>query len=172
MTVPVWTLERPPGIDDLKVYSNRKISHLSYLVKHLQHLECFICREEEDRPSSCAFSQSLKPGTLICQLGNETQKLSRKWVHPCTCKLVAHETCLLSWISTSQIQKADSGGDIQNALRCPQCKARYVIDSDNPVILRIFDSVSRALSRGGKYVALGTVVSIAMGSASGTLLPF
>jgi len=103
--------------------------------------------------------------TLTIITPEQSQTLLRKWVHPCSCKLVAHESCLLSWISQSQLQNSDTSGE--NALRCPQCKARYVIDSDNPLVLRVFDSINRMLSRWGKYVTLGTVVSVVISSGSG-----
>ncbi|KAJ4480929.1 hypothetical protein J3R30DRAFT_2380835 [Lentinula aciculospora] len=63
---------------------------------------CYICREEE------SFNEPSDP--------------PRVWTHPCKCTLIAHESCLLSWIETAQAKP--SGRD---ALKCPQCATQYEI---------------------------------------------
>ncbi|KAF8501993.1 hypothetical protein JB92DRAFT_849414 [Gautieria morchelliformis] len=98
---------------------------------------CWICREEESRDDASSSS-------------------SRLWVHPCSCTLVAHQDCLLEWIKESQLQPSRR----ENALKCPQCNTRYIIDSRNPLVLRIMDSVDRLANRSGKYATLGIVFGV------------
>ncbi|KAI0052404.1 hypothetical protein FA95DRAFT_1592683 [Auriscalpium vulgare] len=94
---------------------------------------CWICREEErhDKP----------------------EQPPRRWTHPCNCTLVAHESCLLDWITAAQ-QTPERAA---NALKCPQCSAVYEIISDNPLALRLLDRWNRLLSRVGKVVTVSTI---------------
>ncbi|PCH43083.1 hypothetical protein WOLCODRAFT_90148 [Wolfiporia cocos MD-104 SS10] len=104
---------------------------------------CFICREEEryDAP----------------------EDPPRAWTHPCSCTLVAHESCLLQWIKSAQQDPSRA----RNALKCPQCGAAYELESDNPFILRLLDNVNTSLSIVGKLVSAaglaGVVVSVGFG---------
>lgn len=100
---------------------------------------CYICRDEEDE--------------------SEPSTPPRVWVHPCTCTLIAHESCLLHWIQTSQ--HSASSTSRRNALKCPQCGTAYQIDSDNPMILRVMEWVS------DKGRSLGSVVGMLGGAAVG-----
>jgi hypothetical protein len=74
--------------------------------------------------------------------------------------LIAHEACLLEWIKAAQ---ADSSRR-KNALNCPQCGARYQLQSDNPPLLRFMSALDRGLS------SIGVVVSVA--SAAGVVVAF
>lgn len=88
---------------------------------------------------------------------------SRPWTHPCNCTLIAHESCLLQWIQTSQQDQARAA----NALKCPQCGARYELESENPWILRILDAGNRALSVVGKLVTVSTFSAIVWAVGTG-----
>jgi hypothetical protein len=44
------------------------------------------------------------------------------WRRPCGCSLVAHESCLLTWVDESQPH-------LDRPVRCPQCKQAYRIAS-------------------------------------------
>lgn len=86
----------------------------------------------------------------------------RAWTHPCKCTLIAHESCLLQWIQTSQQNRSRA----PNALKCPQCGSVYELESDNPVILRLLDAANRGLSTMGKIVTIAsvTVVVVSLGT--------
>ncbi|KAI3604192.1 ring finger domain-containing protein [Moniliophthora roreri] len=111
---------------------------------------CFICREEEtfDKPSNPP----------------------RKWTHPCQCTLLAHESCLLEWIQTAQTNPSSTAAD--NALKCPQCGAKYQLESDLPVGMRVVNNIltgwNKTLGRVGRVfvkmipVAFGTGVLIVL----------
>ncbi|KAG6334545.1 hypothetical protein ID866_4542 [Astraeus odoratus] len=103
---------------------------------------CYICREEEryDVP----------------------ENPPRAWTHPCRCTLVAHESCLLQWIQTSQQNRSRA----PNALKCPQCGSLYELESDNPLPLRLLNSANKGLSAMGKIVTVAsfTVVVVSLGT--------
>ncbi|KAI6143441.1 hypothetical protein BKA82DRAFT_4186023 [Pisolithus tinctorius] len=94
---------------------------------------CYICREEEryDAP----------------------ENPPRTWTHPCRCTLVAHESCLLQWIQSSQQTRSRA----PNALKCPQCSSPYVLESNNPIILRLLDAANKGLSAIGKIVTVASM---------------
>ncbi|KAG8215394.1 hypothetical protein J3R82DRAFT_8995 [Butyriboletus roseoflavus] len=102
---------------------------------------CYICREEERYDA---------PGT------------PRAWTHPCTCTLIAHESCLLRWIQSSQSTRSRAS----NALKCPQCGTPYELTSSNPWLLRWLDMGNKGLSLIGRVVSVGslTVVVISLGT--------
>ncbi|KAI9060132.1 hypothetical protein FKP32DRAFT_1679100, partial [Trametes sanguinea] len=97
---------------------------------------CYICREEEryDNP----------------------EDPPRAWTHPCSCTLVAHESCLLQWIKSAQQDSSRNA----NALKCPQCGAHYDIESDNPLVLRVLNKLNAILSRVGQVVTVFGVAGI------------
>ncbi|EIW76633.1 hypothetical protein CONPUDRAFT_63425 [Coniophora puteana RWD-64-598 SS2] len=104
---------------------------------------CYICREEE------RFDGEHPP----------SDDPPRAWTHPCSCTLVAHEQCLLHWIQSSQQSRARAA----NALKCPQCGARYELESRNPAALRVLNAGNRLLSVVGRTVTFASV-SFAVGS--------
>ncbi|KAJ7456941.1 hypothetical protein FB451DRAFT_1142846 [Mycena latifolia] len=81
---------------------------------------CYICRDEE------------KDATVP----------PRAWVHPCNCTLVAHESCLLEWIKSSE-----GTGREASARQCPQCKTQYEVESKNPTVLRVLRVIDKNLAR-------------------------
>ncbi|EKM52705.1 uncharacterized protein PHACADRAFT_261299 [Phanerochaete carnosa HHB-10118-sp] len=91
---------------------------------------CWICRDEEyhDQPSEPRV----------------------QWVHPCRCTLIAHESCLLNWIRSAQQDASRS----PNALKCPQCGARYEIRSENPFPLRLLNHINTSISLAGRAVTV------------------
>ena len=88
----------------------------------------------------------------------------KRWVHPCNCTLVAHEHCLLDWISVSENTPRK---DSSSVLKCAQCGGKYELESDSPAILRIMKSVKGFLSTTGVGVTViastTTVVSMGVG---------
>jgi len=79
---------------------------------------CWICMEEESHP--------ITPSDIP------------RWIHPCKCTLVAHELCLLTWISEST---APGGQPATNAMCCPQCKTKYQIVGHKSPLLAIMNLV-------------------------------
>ncbi|KAK1235945.1 hypothetical protein PQX77_000812 [Marasmius sp. AFHP31] len=111
---------------------------------------CYICREEEtyDKP----------------------EYPPRKWTHPCQCTLLAHEDCLLEWIKTAQTKSSTTAAD--NALKCPQCGARYQLESDLPLSMRMMNEAltawNKSLGRMGRWFLALVPVGIVAGVAVGT----
>ncbi len=88
--------------------------------------------------------------TVILVLVHDGQP--RAWTHPCNCTLIAHESCLLQWIQTAQANPQRA----KNALKCPQCGAKYEIESDRSRALDILGAGNRVLQRvGGKFTLVG-----------------
>ncbi|KAF7307783.1 Translation initiation factor eIF2 gamma subunit [Mycena kentingensis (nom. inval.)] len=85
---------------------------------------CYICRESEEEGGDAAV-----PATP-----------ARRFVHPCTCTLIAHESCLLEWIRSSE-----GTGREASSRQCPQCKTPYEVESKNPRVLRFLRLVDRYL---------------------------
>lgn len=60
----------------------------------------------------------------------------RKWVHPCKCSLVAHESCLLTWVRT---RRSGANGTPNQTITCPQCSHPYTIMERKPLALILFE---------------------------------
>ena len=88
----------------------------------------------------------------------------RAWTHPCKCTLVAHEQCLLKWIQTSQ----GTSGRAANALKCPQCGAKYELESKYPVLLRFLAAGNKMLQQLGRLFTLFGVATFVVVVGSGT----
>ncbi|KAF7326685.1 Translation initiation factor eIF2 gamma subunit [Mycena venus] len=89
---------------------------------------CYICRDEE----------------------RDATAPPRAWVHPCTCTLIAHESCLLEWIKSSE-----GTGRESSARQCPQCKTQYEVESNNPIVLKFLRAIDKNVARAdiGFYLA-------------------
>ncbi|KAG7098370.1 hypothetical protein E1B28_000328 [Marasmius oreades] len=111
---------------------------------------CFICREEElyDKPADPP----------------------RTWTHPCNCTLLAHEDCLLEWIKTAEANPSATTAD--RAQKCPQCGAKYQVESDLPFGMKIlheaFTKWNVSLGVVGKWMIVLVPVGLATGVALGT----
>ncbi|KAI0028733.1 hypothetical protein K488DRAFT_57871 [Vararia minispora EC-137] len=105
---------------------------------------CYVCREEEEHGAP-------QP---------------KRWVHPCSCTLIAHEACLLQWIKSAQESRDRS----KNALKCPQCGARYQLESHNPPILRLLEALNRGISRAGTIVTVASLGGVVVTCAGGVYL--
>lgn len=130
----------------------------------LQVKLCYICREEEhfDAGQFTTYSSGIPVLNLTSRLP-APEGAPKEWTHPCKCTLVAHESCLLKWIQTSQ----GDASRAPNALKCPQCGAQYELESDRPMILRILGAGNKLLQRAGRFFvllsAVGTVVVFGSG---------
>ncbi|SAM62267.1 uncharacterized protein UBRO_03858 [Ustilago bromivora] len=101
-------------------------------VRDLRTKSCWICSEEEEDPPAPSFSSSSSVST----------SRPRRFVHPCNCTLVAHESCLLRWIDQS---KRDH--PLQSCVTCPQCKAPYILINNKTPLLRVFEFFDRLATR-------------------------
>lgn len=104
------------------------------------------------RPSRAGRTVTVKDvrnrNCWICSDGDESETQTgnaRRWVHPCNCSLIAHESCLLTWIRT---RRASGTPDPNRSITCPQCSHPYTIVERKPVALKLFelgDGVLRAV---------------------------
>ncbi|CAD6887652.1 unnamed protein product [Tilletia controversa] len=123
----------------------------------LQHRSCWICAdsEDDDDDSNNAGNESerARNGGGGAQSANNNsnnssgsgrRKSSRKFVHPCKCTLVAHQSCLLSWIAQSRQNRPGE------PVKCPQCQAVYIILENRPWLLNMLDWADRQVSQAVK----------------------
>lgn len=102
------------------------------------HKTCFICYEDEGEEGSS----------------------HGKWVHPCKCSLVAHEDCLLHWISVS---KPTASTNVPVA--CPQCAAPYTINQLNFPLLNLIEQIEDVWAKN-----VGRILMVGAGVGTWTLL--
>lgn len=107
-------------------------------VEQVQQKTCFICYEDEGEEGSS----------------------HGKWVHPCKCSLVAHEDCLLHWISVSKPTASPSV-----PVTCPQCAAPYTINQLNFPLLNLIEKVEDVWAKN-----VGRVLMVGAGLGTWTLL--
>lgn len=107
---------------------------------------------------------TLSPHLTASHIIDPQEGPPRAWTHPCNCTLVAHESCLLQWIKAAQ-QNPDRA---PNALKCPQCGAKYELESKNPLMLRVLDAWNKALLRVGRLttVSCAGIIVISFGAGA------
>lgn len=85
----------------------------------------------------------------ICCQGDEEDQvegIEPTWIHPCSCSLIAHETCLIEW--------AQKSGPRTDDIACPQCQDTYDLVAWKPALLQLgeaFDDMELSLSRLAHY---------------------
>ncbi|SJX66110.1 uncharacterized protein SRS1_13570 [Sporisorium reilianum f. sp. reilianum] len=116
-------------------------------VRDLRSKTCWIC-SDDDEDALSASNPTTTPSTR-----------SKRFVHPCNCTLVAHESCLLRWIEQSK-----RNHPLQDQVTCPQCKAPYILINSKTALLRVFDFFDKFLMRVepiGAVAVLGGSVLVA-----------
>ncbi|KAJ3789582.1 hypothetical protein GGU10DRAFT_384087 [Lentinula aff. detonsa] len=98
-------------------------------INDLRVRECYICRQEERY--------------------DDAPEKRREWVHPCKCKLIAHQSCLMNSITRST-----------NQAKCPQCGYEYQIQRNltfltSSLLFRIGDTIFQAM--GTSFLATSAV---------------
>ncbi|ORY72904.1 hypothetical protein BCR35DRAFT_354254 [Leucosporidium creatinivorum] len=98
-------------------------------VSTLKDKSCWICMgtELEDEPGS-----------------------EKKWVHACSCTLVAHEECLLAWYLTSSTT--------QPTPSCPVCATPYTITQSTSPLLTFYKRSVRRWDKAATVIAIGGVL--------------
>ncbi|GAC98681.1 hypothetical protein PHSY_006275 [Pseudozyma hubeiensis SY62] len=122
-------------------------------VRDLRSKSCWICSEDDEDPMP-SQGQGLSgeaPATPSTR--------PKRFVHPCNCTLVAHESCLLRWIDQSK-----RNHPLQNQVTCPQCKAPYILINNKTTLLKIFEFFDKLVTRIepiGAFSILGGSVLVA-----------
>ncbi|KAJ7475409.1 hypothetical protein B0H11DRAFT_2032757 [Mycena galericulata] len=129
----------------------------------LRAKSCFICLEEERAPASGKASQ---------------------WVHPCpNCGLLAHDKCLIRWISSLPVKRRrrqrlrNQDRDptqayttfVLDTFRCPRCRRGYELANPTPPRLHTLAMTCDAI-----YVLLSELADIgctAVGLATLQIIP-
>ena len=72
---------------------------------------CWVCREDE----------------------NDESNGTSPWRSPCTCKLQAHEACLLDWVA--ELEKPGPATARKQKVECPQCKTPIKVERPHSLFL-------------------------------------
>ncbi|TAQ83240.1 hypothetical protein B7494_g8436 [Chlorociboria aeruginascens] len=78
------------------------------------------------------------------------------WRSPCPCSLVAHEECLLQWVTSQEASKPGEMPAPKHIL-CPQCKAEIRIDRPKDYIVIATDKIRRVVKN---LILPGAVTSL------------
>lgn len=96
----------------------------------------------------------------ICLEGNNDKppagQKHHAWKRPCGCNLVAHESCLLEWVS--EVSSARTGLLVEDKLpRCPQCKSVIHVKADKSRFVALREIVESANIAGYRIFLFSTV---------------
>ncbi|KAG4301043.1 hypothetical protein PCANB_002625 [Pneumocystis canis] len=92
---------------------------------------------------------------------SEGSSNSNPWKNPCKCGLIAHEKCLLNWITESQ--KADLS---DKSVLCPQCKYPFRLQDSSTFILWFMSRIDKVLRKSIPVFILCGIGSSALISAT------
>ncbi|EPQ30921.1 uncharacterized protein PFL1_01819 [Pseudozyma flocculosa PF-1] len=135
----------PSAPTDRDGRSTRSTAGRVVTVRDLRNKSCWICSEEDEDQLDVPPPSAADPALAAAQ----GRGRRRRFVHPCNCTLVAHESCLLAWIDQSRINHPT-----QDTVTCPQCKAPYILIDPKPVALRLLEQIDKLVA---KAVPLGCV---------------
>ncbi|KAH9821173.1 hypothetical protein DFH28DRAFT_1092864 [Melampsora americana] len=121
--------------------------------------KCWICYDDEEiEPlESNQLHSLLNTSSTSTSTSSQFQK-NRKWVKPCRCSLVAHESCLLTWVTTYQLTHSPTtsiSSRLSTPVTCPQCSAPYHLSQPSSHLLTIIDSFKRPYDKIVSWSALG-----------------
>lgn len=128
-------------------------------VDDLKSKTCWVCQEDDaDSDSEQEVKDLFNDQTGTSKKSKKTGRgRTDRFVHPCSCILVAHERCLLHWINRKSTPA-------QPTVKCPQCAHPYRLISPTPSLLHIFERTNSHLSRivwTGVAALVGTAVGYA-----------
>ncbi|PLW21368.1 hypothetical protein PCANC_03857 [Puccinia coronata f. sp. avenae] len=124
--------------------------------------KCWICYDDDDEEAEEQNPQVLPDGRL--NRPNQqirSNRKSKRWVKACRCSLIAHESCLLTWITTYQLTHpapASISSPLLTPVKCPQCAAIYQIAQPPSPLLSLLHRLKRPYNASMSWSALGCVV--------------
>lgn len=84
---------------------------------------------------------------------DEDERATEPVIHPCTCSLPVHETCLIRWYE--EIQKRNSRDDVT----CPQCKAPFKVEEPFDFVVALRDTIHSQFSKVSPIILASMAVS-------------
>ncbi|PWN20942.1 hypothetical protein BCV69DRAFT_312227 [Microstroma glucosiphilum] len=114
-------------------------------VDDVRNKVCWICQEtEQDEVQGGTQASARRPSKAN---GKRKKRKTKNFVHPCNCTLVAHESCLLSWINRkSTLENPD--------VKCPQCAHTFALYNPKPLMLRLIERLDREISVWGNSAVM------------------
>ncbi|TKY86076.1 hypothetical protein EX895_004901 [Sporisorium graminicola] len=110
-------------------------------VRDLRSKTCWICSDDDEDSLPTSNPSASGAASEVASSATSTTR-PKRFVHPCNCTLVAHESCLLRWIEQSK-----RNHPLEDQVTCPQCKAPYVLVNNKTTLLRVFDFFDKLLMR-------------------------
>lgn len=108
-----------------------------------------------------------KKQCFICYSSQEEDTAtSSPWIHACKCSLLAHEDCLLHWISEAQLRSSANGPPSQRSVKCPQCGSPYQLVQPRSILADMYDYVDDKLDSLAIRGAIG-IAAVGIGISSG-----
>ncbi|GAA5853050.1 hypothetical protein JCM9279_003795 [Rhodotorula babjevae] len=89
---------------------------------------------------------------------DSTEDDSRPYIHACSCTLLAHEQCLLDWLTA---QAASPQQHHPHPPRCPVCASPIVVREDRNDLLRLYRRLRRNADHASLVAAVGGVAASA-----------
>ncbi|EGO59562.1 hypothetical protein NEUTE1DRAFT_145548 [Neurospora tetrasperma FGSC 2508] len=84
---------------------------------------------------------------------DEGERTTEPVIHPCTCSLPVHETCLIRWYE--EIQKRHNRDDVS----CPQCKAPFRVEEPFDFVVALRDTIHSQFSKVSPIILASMAVS-------------
>ena len=110
----------------------------------------------QDQSSASKAAASTQPETTseepqkcwIC-FADETEDspTTSRWRSPCSCKLTAHESCLLDWVADLEAPNSRRRAGTPAKIQCPQCKKDIKIARPKNYVVEGVKRADRAVSR-------------------------
>ncbi|MBW0530422.1 hypothetical protein O181_070137 [Austropuccinia psidii MF-1] len=144
------------------INSNHSRSHS--LNKNLdKHSSDSIKSQDRSRQNNLDHRQINDKNPLDPQKSNHS-----KWIKACHCSLIAHESCLLTWITTYQLtHSASASTPLSTPVLCPQCSTPYKIIQPDYPLLNLSHRLKKPYHAALVWAALGGMAcSLAISTSS------
>lgn len=111
---------------------------------HSQPTQSTLANDDEDEVQQC----------WICYT-DSLEDHSRPFLHACQCTLVAHEQCLLDWLTAQAHSPAHRSGPP----RCPVCASPIVVRQHRSPLLRLYRRMRRTADHASLVATVGGVAA-------------
>ncbi|KAJ9610613.1 hypothetical protein H2200_005390 [Cladophialophora chaetospira] len=115
-------------------------------------------QDSNARPTAPSRASTFGPKCWICMSDKSEDDPNNPpvWRSPCSCSLVAHESCLLDWVA--DLENPKNKNKRAGPIQCPQCKSDIKISRPRSYIVEGYRQIDRSL---GKFVLPGLGLSLA-----------
>ncbi len=114
-------------------------------------------QDSNARPPALSRASTFGPKCWICMsdASEDDPNNLPVWRSPCSCSLVAHESCLLDWVA--DLENPKNKNKQTGPIQCPQCKSEIKISRPRSYVVESYRQLDRSL---GKFVLPGLGLSL------------